>query len=87
MPCADTLKTTRFPLQERLDFFLKAIRFSNSLTRLTNFRSIFSSIFECEKTEGGPFAYLQQEARSFLRLASPRGVELKVSWLALRMLT
>jgi hypothetical protein len=41
-----------------------------------NCHSIFSSIQARKKSEGGPFAYLQQEAGSFLRLASPPGVEL-----------
>lgn len=50
--CADTIRTTRFWILERLDFVLRTTRFHILLTRLMNFASIFSPIFEPEKTEG-----------------------------------
>lgn len=74
-----TLRTTRFCFESE-SIFQPADTPDESLFD-------FFVEFLSTKKRAGPFAYLLRGARSFLRLASPRGAELTVFWLALGMLT
>ncbi|WP_129590983.1 hypothetical protein [Bradyrhizobium shewense] len=65
--CGDTLRTTLFPLLERLDFALRTTRSQIILKELANFVSVFSPVLELEKSEGGYSAFsrgLQIPART-----------------------